>query len=112
MQQKTTIENKVNEALESLNGIRRASPGDHFYTRLVGRLQYPETSLWEKITAFIARPAVAFSVFAAVLLSNGFAIFNKSSHSSAAMADRNERTITEEYNQDFVAFYDPENVAP
>lgn len=111
MKEIKNIETIVEETLESLRGIRRASPGDHFYTRLLGRLQPRENGLWEQLISFIARPVVAFSVFLAVVLANGLVIFDNA-QKAGITASKPELTITEEYNQDFVAFYDPENIAP
>src|SRR5690606_4050593 len=104
MQHKQSIESRISETLDSLNGIERATPGDHFYTRLIGKLQPLEFGLWEKVTSFVTRPLVAFSVFIVVLLSNGFVLLNNSGKQASAITDINDRTITEEYNQDFVAF--------
>ncbi len=113
MKQSENIEKRIEAALNSLDGIKRATPGDFFYTRVMARMERYEATLWDKVVSFIAQPAVAIAVFIAVILTNGLVIYNHQGEQSATVvSDFLERGIAEEYNQTFVAVYDPENMAP
>lgn len=113
MKESKNIESRIEAALNSLHEIQQASPGDFFYTRVMARLNRTELSLWDKIVSFVAQPAVAVAVFLAVVLSNGIVIFNHQDQKSASIvSDITDRGVAEEYNQTFVAAYDPENMAP
>jgi len=58
MNRQSDIGKKVDKALESLDRIQRAELGPYFYTRIIGRLQRNEKTLWETIGSFLAKPAV------------------------------------------------------
>jgi len=67
---KKDIEQKVQEALDSLDGIQRAEPQPYFYTRLIARLQKDEKTVWETMGSFLARPAVAVAGLFLILILN------------------------------------------
>lgn len=113
MNRKNQIESRIEEALNSLEGIQRATPGDFFYTRVTARLLREEATLWDKLVSFVAQPAVALAVFFAVVLSNTLVIFNHQDKNNTIVTSKTtEQNFAEEYNQVFVAVYDPENIAP
>lgn len=70
-------EKKIEEALNSLDGIQRAEPQPFFYTRVIGRLQKEERTIWETMGSFISRPAVVIAGLCAILVVNGFILLNQ-----------------------------------
>ena len=76
MKTRPDIDKKVEEALSSLDGIRRAEPAPFFYTRVIGRLQRKE-SVWEKAGSFIARPAVVTAGLVLILAVNISILFSQ-----------------------------------
>ena len=64
------IDKRVEDALNSLDGIERASVQPWFFTRLNARLQKDESSMWSSIGTFLARPAVAMGAICLVLALN------------------------------------------
>lgn len=72
---------KTEEILNSLNGVRKASVPDFFYTRLkarmLARLEGGEKELGGQNKRWIIRPAFAFAALALVLLLNTFVVFQK-----------------------------------
>ena len=64
------IEQRVQEAMDSLEGIQRAEPQPYFYTRLTARLQRDEKTIWETMGSFMARPAVAVAGLCLILVLN------------------------------------------
>jgi len=77
MNKKIDIQTKVEQAMQSLDGMQSATPGAFFFTRVQGRLSRVDKNVWERVSAFIARPAVAFSLIFLVILMNGFVVFNQ-----------------------------------
>lgn len=70
-------ENKVDEILNSLDGMKRAEARPFMYTRVMARLQEDDVkSVWGRTVAFIARPAVAFACLAAVIVTNLFFVYD------------------------------------
>lgn len=96
MQNRHHIENKIEEALSSLDEIRRASPRPYLHTRVMARLQRERSSVWEQITGLLSRPIVAFAGIAIIVAANLFALYdqNRNSNSTATR----EISISDEYN--------------
>lgn len=79
MKTRPDVEKRVQEALDSLDGIQRAEPQPFFYTRLMGRLQRDQKTIWETIGSFLAKPAVALAGLAFILLLNVFIVSQRNS---------------------------------
>jgi len=100
---------RIEKALESLDGIQRATPQPYFYTRLKARLSRKEKE-WSGITGFISRPAYALAMICIVLLVNTWAVMNSSKESSQAnpIQVANDQQLPDEYNVAVNTFYDYE----
>lgn len=48
------LNKKVDEVMQSMDGIRRAAPRPFLFTRLEARMQN-ERNVWNKLTSFVAR---------------------------------------------------------
>lgn len=109
MKSKSEITRKIQETLESLEGIQRASAPDFFFTRLQGRLYKETRSTWEVIGSFIARPVVFASLLSLVLLTNLFVVYKEEldSNSQANI----ERTV-EDYTLGIASYYESEITEP
>ncbi|HEX2845405.1 MAG TPA: hypothetical protein VHN59_02565 [Chitinophagaceae bacterium] len=77
MKSKKTIEGKIERALESLDGIQRATPHPWFFTRVKARLQREEKTVWETIGSFLSKPAVAMAGLGLILILNLFVLFKQ-----------------------------------
>lgn len=73
MKQEDNRGKKVEEILDSLEGITRASADPHLFTRIRARLN-EDRSAWAGIAAFLSRPAVAFSLVFLLLAANALII--------------------------------------
>ena len=73
------IEQKVEEALKSLEGIIAAEPKPFFYTRLHTRMEQ-ELLQSKTILGFQLKPVYAYSVIMALIVINTFAISNFKNH--------------------------------
>ncbi len=101
MMYQENIHNKVDNTLNSLDGVQRAAPAPFFFTRLQARLQEKE-NIWEKISLIVKRPAVAFATIAFVLVLNAFAFLKQQSQASPVQPMSN----TELNEQDLNSAYD------
>jgi len=70
MNKRPDIGKRVEKALESLDGIKRAEPQPFFYTRLKGRLERYEKNIWELAGSYLARPVVAVVSLCLILTFN------------------------------------------
>ena len=111
MKSKNELEKKVQETLESLDGISRAEPRPFFYTRLTARLQQDVPSVWESIGAFISRPAVAIATLCIILALNAFILFRSDDDSSTLPMYSNEALVSDnEYVLASSSSFDYENI--
>ena len=112
MQNNSHIKNKVEAALNSVEGVQRATPKPFFYTRLLARLDTrPETG-WERFSAFISRPVVAFACVCLVIVINAVIVFSDTT-SSFSSSDKTELAVADEYTDVATSsLYDLENSKP
>ena len=95
MENKKEIENIIN----SLEGVQKASPGGFFFTRVQARLQKEEIGFWGSMAYFITKPAVALATLCIICLLNAAALYYEHTSSSATiMADQVEQSATDDYN--------------
>jgi len=94
MEKKREIDNILN----SLDGIQKASPGDFFFTRVQARLRKQETSPWSSIAAFVTKPTVTLATLCIIFLLNAAALFYQRTFSTTSMTDQFEQSSTDDYN--------------
>ena len=82
------LNKKIDEAMQSLDGIEKASPRPFFFTRLEARMQR-EKSRWEIISSFVAKPIVAFACICLVIMINAVVILS-SPNSKNLIASANQ----------------------
>jgi hypothetical protein len=100
------IEKKLENTLNSLDSIRRASPSPYFYTRLKARLAREENS-WSGIAGFIGRPVFALAMVCIVLFVNTWILFDADT-TEVAQGNNVQQVVTElpdEYNLAVNTFY-------
>lgn len=108
---KDELNQKVDKAMQSLDGIGKASPTRFFFTRLEARMQN-EKSAWEKISSFVAKPVVAFACICLVIMINAWVIFSSGNSQASADQQANEIATTDEYNLVSSTFYEFVNAKP
>ena len=104
---KPEIEKKIEVTLGSLDHITRVGPRPFFYTRLQARLRKDRT-VWEKVSGFIAQPAVAFSVICLIISLNAFVIFKTETTSTSSFIEQKNNILSDDSDSDVFAFYDEE----
>ncbi len=103
---------KIEEAMCSINGIEKASLPPFFFTKLEARLQKEKNS-WERLTSFIAQPAVVFASICLIIMINAIVIFSSSNKTNLIAQQTNELTTVDEYSQvSTTTLYEFENIKP
>ncbi len=111
MKRKTGIDEKVEDALNSLEGIERSVPQPWFYTRVKARLERDESTTWSSIGSFLSKPAVAFATLGLILVLNGFFLFGHTTTPvSGATVIQNELSTDNEYVLASSSSYEYENI--
>ena len=108
------INKKVEEAMESLDGMQGATPRPFLFTRLEARMQQ-DKNIWSKLSSFVARPIVAFACVCFVLIINAMVIFLSNNSGSPIAQQGSELATADEYSQvSQVSYnlYDLENNKP
>lgn len=77
MESRNDIDKKVEEILQSLDGMQRAAPQPWFYTRLQARLQREEKTGWVKVGSFLAKPVVAIAGLCLILVMNAILLLKQ-----------------------------------
>jgi hypothetical protein len=96
MKQKNDIEKRVEETLDSLDGIQRAEPQPWLFFRVKSRLMQEEKTAWGTVGSFLARPAIAIAGLCFILMLNGFLVFNQEKKSSTILTSQNEQPLDSE----------------
>jgi hypothetical protein len=102
------INKLVEETMDSLEGMARAKSNPFLYTRVEARLRQGK-SVWEQLTAYVSRPAVALAMLCMVILSNAVVMYWQSAREEAP---EQQLALTEEYNMNVTAFYEEETPEP
>lgn len=108
MNKMSDIQRKVEEAMDSVLGINRATPNPFLYTRILANINRQENTYWERVSRLISRPAFAIATVSMILMLNLFVVINETS------ATTTKPTIEVATADDLGinSFYDIENVQP
>ena len=102
------IDQLAEDALNSLEGIRRAEPEPFFLTRLNARLRERNSiNGWNKISLFLSRPLISLSILIIIILVNSFIIIN--GNRQLKQESENTSIIKDDFAISDVSIYDIEN---
>ncbi len=83
------INQKIEGALNSLDGVQRAEPQPWLYARILKRLSRDEDrSVWGSISSFLARPTVAIAGLCLILVLNGVLLFKEEKEADIVLTDQ------------------------
>lgn len=96
------IQEQIEAALNSLEGVERAQARPFMFTRVMARLEREPAGWWDRLGIFITRPAVAIASVLLILLVNGLVLFNRpagggNENTGAVNTDNREMALTDEY---------------
>lgn len=105
------LNKKIDEAMQSLDGIEKASPAPFFFTRLEARMQR-EKSAWEIISSFVAKPVVAFACICLIIMINAAVILSSANSNNSTDQQNTELATADEYNSVSAPLYEFVNSTP
>ena len=111
MKEKKDIESRIEETLNSLEGIRRAEANPFLYTRIQARLDRSR-GVFEKIALIAGKPVFAVLLLLIVVGSNLVVMWKGSADASAVKQEQTQFAVADEYHLDVPALYDYENPEP
>lgn len=113
MNKKDTLNNLIEQVLNSADGIERAVAKPFLLTRINARLNQPKETVWDKASWFIGRPLVAFSGLAILILINATVIFFNRPASGTVATEQTVQENIDEFSYTAVStIYDFENSEP
>lgn len=92
------INHKIEDTLNSLDGIEGAFPKPFFFTRLDARMNN-EKSIWGRFSSFVTRPAIAFSSICLIIMINAAVIFSSQKAVTGINGQNDETATVDEYSQ-------------
>ena len=111
MNRKMDIDKKVDDALNSIDAIERASVPPFFFTRLEARMQKGKT-FWEKTSVFLTNPVFAFGSICIILFFNIYVITSTPATGMDMAQQTNELATLDEYSQVSSNLFEFENLKP
>ena len=112
MNKQEHINKMIEEALGSVDDVKRAEPKPFLLTRINARMSKGSESVWEKAGWLIARPAVAFTGLCLIVLVNVVVMMNNNNTASAANNTEVAQNTTDEFSSTVATIYDIENTQP
>ena len=112
MNKKENINKLIEEALNSVDDVKRAEPKPFLLTRIHARMNRETGSVWEKYGWFITRPAVAFTGLCMILLINAIVIMSNKSTNDVTATDQVAQNPADEFSYTVATIYDNENTQP
>lgn len=102
MKNQLKIEERVEQALSSLDGVQRAQANPFLFTRIQQKLANRQPlGPWEKAAYLLTRPALAVLVVLAFLAINLYVANREQRQRLAREQQQNEQLFAAEYNSSF-----------
>ena len=92
------IENKVENAMASLDNATREKSNPFLYTRVMASLKKEEKGPWGLAMRFINRPAIALAAILAVVIMNSLVFFQSSESAQQPVMQEDDQIFASEYN--------------
>jgi hypothetical protein len=113
MNNQEKINKLIEEALNSADHVKRASPMPFLQTRLNARINKLNEDTWDKAGWFIGRPSIAIAGLALLIFINGMAVvFNRTDSSFSIATEQSTVDQADEFNYTVTTLYDNENIEP
>ena len=103
------LEKRIEDSLNSLDGMSRAEANPFIYTRIQARLKRARSGV-ERIVLFAGKPAFAFLVLVVVISTNLMVMLPCSDEPSAKA--QSQFVVADEYHNNVQNLYDYENPEP
>lgn len=112
MNKKEQINKLVEEALNSADHIKRASPLPFLQTRINARINKSNETIWEKAGWFIGRPSIAILGLALLIFVNGMAVVLNKTDILSFSAEQSAQEPADDFAYSVTTIYYNENSEP
>lgn len=103
-----SIEKKIQNILNSLDNIQRASPKPFLYTRISMRLNYKKPGVWDQIVNRATNPRMAYSLILVTIVVN-LVLVTLLDNGNVEKTNYSTSKFSTEYDIAISGFYDVEN---
>ena len=110
MQRHIDIERRIEETMNSLEGMHRAEANPFLYTRIQARLS-GQKSVLDRVAAFAGKPAFAFAILVIVLVTN-ISVMMESPSAPEQLNELSQLAVSDQYSSNVANIYDYENPEP
>jgi hypothetical protein len=104
MQTGKNNQDRIDQIMESLEGMESAMPRPFLYTRISARMDRNRKDPWVRTWNFITRPAVSMSIVASLMIMNLYIVFQRSADRSD-LKEEPTANVTNDYELQFVSYY-------
>jgi hypothetical protein len=106
MDKKTYIKQMANEAMNSADEARRATPLPYLATRVNARLNKTRDSFWANAGVFFSRPSIAFPALSLLIMVNIAAVYFYQKDSFSNLTEQVSNDNTDEFSEANSSIYD------
>ena len=106
MKNKEQIQREVDKALDSLDGMQRASANPYLFTRIKAALEKEEKNVWSRALSFMSQPSVAFATIIIAIFINAILFFESRSAQPIQSLRDGEQLFANDYNLADNTIYD------
>jgi len=112
MTKQEQINKRVEESLESVEGIARAQAKPFLMTRIRARMNRVGESAWDRAGWFIGKPAVVFAGLCLILFINAMVVLFNGRSGTATTVEQVAQSPNDEFSYTVATIYDIENPQP
>jgi hypothetical protein len=96
---KNKLDKLVQDTINSMDNAERATPAPFLLTRIRARMEREERAgAWEKVSAFLTKPLVAFPALIVVLALNFWIIRSSVKNAGGSSASDYSKVTTDDYS--------------
>ncbi len=110
MNKKENINNWVDEALNSLDNVKRATGKPYLLTRMNAKMHNSNSSIWDNALQFISKPMVALACMLVIIAFNVLVISRN--YNTSNTINEEQAVTVDEYNANITALNYTENIEP
>jgi hypothetical protein len=104
MQSGNNNQDRIDEVMDSLDGIQPAMPRPFLYTRIMARMERTRKDPWVRTWDFLTRPAVSLAIVFSLMIINLYILFQRST-SQPELKDEPTANLSNDYESQFVSYY-------
>ena len=107
------LDDKIDDALQSINGLAKASPQPYLLTRINARINNATAeTVWSQIAFYLKKPLVSGAAILLLLFLNFIVIKNINEHGEKENIAKSAASQKDDFAINVYVLYDVENLEP